>query len=385
MRRKMVSLGWPTVAVLLMPLVYGHPAHADSIELSDFSPDAITIDFDSLPLGVLTDELAHLGVIFENTQVVARPWAPSHPNQIEPVVGGTPLRAIFVDTLTLEPAVTTRVGMFVDLDDMHPPVSVVAYDEGGALIESVPFTGPGDFAGIEYLCGIGSVEFGPHDGYDDFIFEPVTPATVQAGIDFDPNTLNCRSHGGIVTCYIELPEGYGPGDIQVSTVLLNGSVPALSWPTEVGDHDNDGVQDRMVKFNRGAVMALLPVGEEVEVTVHGELVDCTGFAGSDTIRVRCKNPPRSCLEIVPSGSSRIGASASTIAYDLETQGQVSVRVYHVSGRLVRSLIDRWHGRGVHEVTWNWVADDGHRVGSGVYFVRLEQQGEVSFAKMIVVK
>jgi len=41
----------------------------------------------------------------------------------------------------------------------------------------VPFTAPGDFAGIYYDGGIAEVEFGPEDGYDDFMFEPVTSAT----------------------------------------------------------------------------------------------------------------------------------------------------------------------------------------------------------------
>jgi len=58
----------------------------------------------------------------------------------------------------------------------------------------------------------------------------------------------------------------------------------LTKPTKVGDHDNDGVPDLMVKFNRAAVQNTLTVGEEVKVTITGEVAGIA-FEGSDTIRV----------------------------------------------------------------------------------------------------
>ncbi|GAI85837.1 unnamed protein product, partial [marine sediment metagenome] len=36
---------------------------------------------------------------------------------------------------------------------------------------------------------------------------------------------------------------------------------------------------------RGAVQSILDAGDEVDVTVSGELTDSTPFGGSDTIRV----------------------------------------------------------------------------------------------------
>ncbi len=41
----------------------------------------------------------------------------------------------------------------------------------------------------------------------------------------------------------------------------------------------------MVKFDRSAVQHILQVGDEIEITVTGELNDETPFKGSDTIRV----------------------------------------------------------------------------------------------------
>ena len=66
---------------------------------------------------------------------------------------------------------------------------------------------------------------------------------------------------------------------------MNGVVPAENKPTEIGDYDDDGLPDLMVKFDRSDVCEILDPGDEVEITVTGELTDETPFQGSDTIRV----------------------------------------------------------------------------------------------------
>ena len=108
-------------------------------------------------------------------------------------------------------------------------------------------------------------------------------APISATIDIEPNTLNLKSKGKSVTAYIELSEGYDASDIDISTVELNGEIPAELHPTEIGDYDEDGILERMVKFDRTEVMALLSVGEAT-LTITGEVND-TPFEGSDTIRV----------------------------------------------------------------------------------------------------
>lgn len=113
----------------------------------------------------------------------------------------------------------------------------------------------------------------------------VIPDEIQATIDIDPDTLNLNSKGKWITCYIELPEDYDVEDIDVSTIKLNDQVPAESRPTGIGDCDDDGIAELMVKFDRSAVQEILEAGNEVEITLTGELEDDTKFEGSDTVRV----------------------------------------------------------------------------------------------------
>ncbi|MEW6417895.1 MAG: hypothetical protein AB1480_07215, partial [Nitrospirota bacterium] len=90
--------------------------------------------------------------------------------------------------------------------------------------------------------------------------------------------------GKWVTVYIELPEGYDVHDIIVSSILLEGTVPAEQRPYCIGDHDKDGIPDLMVKFNRNSVINILPEGDNVLVHVTGTVGIIT-FEGVDTIRV----------------------------------------------------------------------------------------------------
>ncbi len=113
---------------------------------------------------------------------------------------------------------------------------------------------------------------------------------VPATVDLDPSTLNPASNGKWITCYIELGKdelgrAYDVNTIDGATVTLNGKdhgVPAYmgnqGWATaaasadNVADFDGDGVLERMVKFDRAAVQALVQPSEaEATVSIQGKL------------------------------------------------------------------------------------------------------------------
>jgi len=119
---------------------------------------------------------------------------------------------------------------------------------------------------------------------------PPPPSGVLAEVDIEPQTLNLRSHGKWITCHIELPGGFDVADVNVSTVRLNGTIPAEPKPVAIGDHGKGGIPDLMVKFDRTAVSELILseglMAGNVTFTVTGNLTDGTSFHGSVVIRVR---------------------------------------------------------------------------------------------------
>jgi hypothetical protein len=121
-------------------------------------------------------------------------------------------------------------------------------------------------------------------------------------VDFEPDTLNVSTSGRWVTVYIELVEGYEAIEIDHATIRLNGVVGPLDDPQYgfVADESSyltdeactPGVYERMVKFVRADVAAVISLGEEVEILITGELEDGSAFEGRDFIRVIQRGHPR---------------------------------------------------------------------------------------------
>ena len=112
--------------------------------------------------------------------------------------------------------------------------------------------------------------------------------TNDAIIDVHPDTLNLKSKGNWVTCYIELPEGYDAVDIDIETALLilGGTHIAVAdrSPTEIGDYNDNGVSDLMLKFDRGSVQEAVCFGL-MQMRLYCETGDGTRFEGSDSVLV----------------------------------------------------------------------------------------------------
>jgi len=129
------------------------------------------------------------------------------------------------------------------------------------------------------------------DYYEVLTEIQVVPPVKAATVDINPQALNLRSLGKWVTAYIELPEGYNVGDIDVSSIMLNNTIRAdSSGPMTIGDYDGDAVPDLMVKFSRAETILYIYDVQKIKygnvtLNLSGELNDGTPFEGSDVIMV----------------------------------------------------------------------------------------------------
>jgi len=76
---------------------------------------------------------------------------------------------------------------------------------------------------------------------------------------------------------------------------------------------------------------------------------------------------------------------TTIRFSLERRQHVQLRVFDLTGRLVRTLLDGNFSAGLKSVTWDGTDDLGRAVASGLYFYRLEAEDGVFVRKMIMLK
>jgi hypothetical protein len=79
--------------------------------------------------------------------------------------------------------------------------------------------------------------------------------------------------------------------------------------------------------------------------------------------------------------------STRIRYSIAKPSRVDLRVYDVSGRLVRRLVrpDAIVSAGAYEVSWDGTADNGQRVVSGVYFYRIRAGAFTESRKMVLLK
>jgi hypothetical protein len=78
-------------------------------------------------------------------------------------------------------------------------------------------------------------------------------------------------------------------------------------------------------------------------------------------------------------------SRTAISYEISSNQAVTLRIYDVSGRLVKSLADGEVLPGIHEEHWSGKDESGRCVPPGVYFCRLEATSEKCVRKMVLVR
>ena len=77
--------------------------------------------------------------------------------------------------------------------------------------------------------------------------------------------------------------------------------------------------------------------------------------------------------------------STTIKYDLPLEGNVTVSVYDIQGRLVRSLGNGPQQAGTYAIVWNGRRDDEATAASGAYFYRVEFNNTVLVRKLLLIK
>ncbi|MEO8447477.1 MAG: T9SS type A sorting domain-containing protein, partial [bacterium] len=69
-----------------------------------------------------------------------------------------------------------------------------------------------------------------------------------------------------------------------------------------------------------------------------------------------------------------------INYDLVTEGNVSLKIYNMSGKEVATLVNGFIASGYHSVTF-----DATGISSGIYYYKLEANGISKVMKMALIK
>ncbi len=186
--------------------------------------------------------------------------------------------------------------------------------------------------------------------------------------------------------WYSLEAGFDGGNIQVKnglgwvTIAPIGGYPAAFLDGLGGEAgfsgDTNGWRTAVFDlsaFASGALQVRFHFGSDSGVNLPGWYIDDIAFdLGMPQTAVE-EGPTASRLAIEairPNPSS----AASEIAFTVAGTERSRVRIVDASGRVLRTLLDAPLVPGRHAISWDGRDDAGHALGSGVYFVRLEQSG-----------
>ena len=77
--------------------------------------------------------------------------------------------------------------------------------------------------------------------------------------------------------------------------------------------------------------------------------------------------------------------STTIPFQINQNGYVSLKVYDMSGSLVKTLVSDYRDAGTYEIVWNGLNNDGQQVASGQYILQMSAPEYTNTLQMTFIK
>lgn len=237
----------------------------------------------------------------------------------------------------------------------------------------------------------------------------VTGPSTGSGSGYDYATIKYNSSG--VQQWVVRYNGPGNGEdrayaIAVSSTMRNVYVTGASWGGTNMDYaaikyyssGNVVSQEKEWRYDNGGNDYGYAIAYDGNVYVTG-----TSYGGSSTgydyLTIKYTPPVgvEEDEEIVGTDLLKLGASDANlkvcptfggeaqIRYSLLETGKVTLRIFDVSGRVIKTLVDDYKAPGVYTVTWDGRDEQGNKIRSGVYFLMLKAQGSRVKRKILLLR
>jgi outer membrane protein assembly factor BamB len=155
---------------------------------------------------------------------------------------------------------------------------------------------------------------------------------------------------------------------------LNGETGSLLWSyttgssvnssPALGDIDGDNELEAVFGSSDNKIYALNGLGLGTEEITYGA-------SPNSRLAMQCQpNPFKRTM---------------VISYSIPRDGNVALKIYDATGRLVVSLVDGKQSAGYHEVSWDFSRSPTGQLPNGVYFSRLETDDLSLTEKVIMVR
>lgn len=140
---------------------------------------------------------------------------------------------------------------------------------------------------------------------------------------------------------------------------------------------NDGFGDAIMVFD----LNIVEPSRELRAVTHGRGVFDLDLLGTQIAARDLPAPGLALRQNIPNPFT----TQTTIAFSLTQDGEGTLEVFDIQGRLVRRLAEGFFAQGENHIPWDGADDQARAVVSGTYFYRLTVGSEVVTKRMQVVK
>lgn len=205
---------------------------------------------------------------------------------------------------------------------------------------------------------------------------PTTPIGPLADLAITPGRVE---GGNECVGWVTITEPAPSGGMMVT--LSSAPPQIVSVPASVAIPEGERHGSFAVLVNAVTELTTISVTADYDGQVRSASVDVlpsapTGIGGGPNdmpiLRVRSLAPNPT------TGSVRL-------EYELSRSSGVQVRIYDVTGRLVRTLVDSPQAAGVYPAVWDGRNDNGSEASSGAYFVRIQAGTFRHTEKLVLVR
>ena len=235
-----------------------------------------------------------------------------------------------------------------------------------------------------------------YNGGDPTSSASYTLQSIDTSAPIDSTGFNrvYRDSLGTMSSYYEVAQSKG------GTTISHAGDPVFpSGVVFLGDADGDGFNEVALSFQG--------VDDSLQVIDEVYNPDSTRF--DRTVRETFPAPVRAFVRIYEFGADFVVAveedpdtlptgfelhenypnpfnPSTTIGYTIPSETNVTVRVYDITGRIVKTLVHgQSHAPGAYEIVWDGTGDGGQTLASGTYFYSLEYLGRRDVKAMILIK
>jgi hypothetical protein len=219
------------------------------------------------------------------------------------------------------------------------------------------------------------------------------PVAILGVTDTDVYTINPLSI--LLEGVMPTPTGINYVDTASTRIDTSNVCSCPSeWP--------DGAIDYLIEFNGDEILDALeekygsPLneGDSLVLTLTGNYENGRPFEGRDCVIIvdslggpaggnfDSRNP---IVFALAQGIPNPFTGKTLIRYQLPHSVHVSLKVYDIAGRLVKTLVNEEKEAGYFRTHWDGKDNSGRRVASGVYFYRIKAGDYVKTRKMILLK